>query len=157
MIEPDSTELWRILPLDAARVAEILAIEQRGYSHPWTEAIVRDTLKAGTACWGVVNPADELLAYAFFSMAVGEAHVLNLCVDPPLQGQGIGRYLMQHLIALAQAAYCTVVLLEVRRSNAGARRLYESLGFTTLGVRKGYYPAAQQQREDALVLGYEIV
>ncbi len=150
-------ELWRLQRLDAGRVPEILDIERRGYPFPWTEQIVRDSLRHGTACWGVLNPADQLLAYAFFSMAVGEAHVLNICVDPQQQGQGIGRYLMQHLLALAREELCTVVLLEVRRSNNAARRLYESLGFNTLGIRKGYYPAAENSREDALVLGYEIL
>lgn len=152
-----SAELWRIERLDAGRTPEILAIEERGYPFPWTERIIRDSFRYGTACWGVLAPDDSLLAYAFFSMAVGEAHVLNICVDPALQGQGIGRYLMQHLMQRARDELCTVVLLEVRRSNAAARRLYESLGFTTLGIRKGYYPAAGQQREDALVLGYEIL
>ena len=49
-----------------------------------------------------------------------------------------------------------MVLLEVRRSNKNARLLYESLGFATLGVRKGYYPQ-HEGREDALVLGYQIL
>lgn len=152
-----SGELWRLQRLDASRVPDILDIERRAYPFPWTEQIVRDSLRHGTVCWGVLNAADELLAYAFFSMAVGEAHVLNICVDPRQQGQGIGRYLMQHLLTLAREELCTVVLLEVRRSNSAARRLYESLGFTTLGIRKGYYPAAENSREDALVLGYEIL
>lgn len=152
-----SAELWRLQRLDLARVPEILEIERLGYPFPWTEQIVRDSFRHGNDCWGVLNPADELLAYAFFSMAVGEAHVLNICVDPVQQGQGLGRYLMQHLITEAREALCTVVLLEVRRSNQVARRLYESLGFATLGVRKGYYPAGGEGREDALVLGYEII
>lgn len=152
-----TAELWRLQRLDASRVADILDIERRGYPFPWTEQIVRDSLRHGTVCWGVLSPADELLAYAFFSMAVGEAQVLNICVDPAQQGQGIGRYLMQHLLELARSELCTVVVLEVRRSNNTARRLYESLGFTTLGVRKGYYPAAENSREDALVMGYEIL
>ena len=150
-----AAELWSIVPLDAARVPTILDIERHGYRYPWSEAIIRDCFKSGTGVWGVENASGELIAYAFFSMAVGEAHVLNLCVDPTVQGQGVGRYLMQHLITLARAALCTIVLLEVRRSNTAARRLYAGLGFAHLGTRKGYYPAAEG-REDALVLGYEI-
>ena len=151
------SELWRLCRLEAKRTPEILEIEQRGYPFPWTERIIHDSFRHGTDCWGVLAGDDSLLAYAFFSMAVGEAHVLNICVDPAVHGQGIGRYLMQYLMQLARDEGCTVILLEVRRSNSAARRLYESLGFTTLGVRKGYYPAGEQQREDALVLGYEIL
>lgn len=152
-----SAEPWRLQRLDASRTQDILDIEQRGYPFPWTEQIVRDSFRHGTDCWGVLGEDDTLMAYAFFSMVVGEASVLNVCVEPALQGQGIGRYLMQHLMQTAREAQCTIVLLEVRRSNAAARRLYESLGFTTLGVRKGYYPNGPQQWEDALVLGYEIL
>jgi ribosomal-protein-alanine N-acetyltransferase len=88
---------------------------------------------------------------------VGEAQLLNLCIDPDHQGQGWGRQLMQHLLAVARQEFCTIFLLEVRRSNTPARRLYESLEFKTLGVRKGYYPNGPGATEDALVMGYEFV
>ena len=90
------------------------------------------------------------------SMAVDEAHVLNLCVDPELQRQGLGRRLLHHLIKLARAANATIVLLEVRKSNLPAIRLYDAEGFKRLGIRKNYYPAAGG-REDAIVLGYDIL
>ena len=42
--------------------------------------------------------------------------------------------------------------LEVRTANARARRLYERFGFREIGIRRGYYPAAQGRREDAVVM-----
>ena len=147
----------RIERLDITRVAEIHAIEIRGYPYPWSDKIMRDSFKAGTACWGLLAADGRVLAYAFFSMAVGEAQLLNLCVDPDHQGKGLARALMQHLMTLAREEFCTILLLEVRRSNAAARHLYESLGFNTLGVRKGYYPNGAGATEDALVMGCEIV
>ena len=146
----------RIVVVKAARLPEVLAIEQRGYLFPWSERVLRDTFKSGTHCWGVEDEAGRLWAYAFVTLVAGEAQVLNVCVDPAAQGQGLGRMLMQHVMQVARDELCTIVLLEVRRSNHVARRLYERLGFATLGVRKGYYPAADSQREDALVLGHEI-
>jgi len=89
-------------------------------------------------------------------MAVDEAHVLNLCIDPSSQRLGLGRMLLEHMIMLARAANATIVLLEVRKSNKSAIQLYESQGFQRLGLRKGYYPA-DGGREDALVLGFDIV
>ena len=143
--------------LDITRVDALHAIELRGYPFPWSAKIMRDTFKAGTACWGLLDAHDQVLAYAFLSTAVGEAQLLNLCVDPDHHGQGHGRRMMGHLMQLAQDEFCTIFLLEVRRSNTAARRLYESLGFNTLGVRKGYYPNGEGMTEDALVLGHEFV
>ncbi len=142
--------------LGIAHLAVIHAIEQRGYPYPWSLKILQDTLKAGTACHGLIGHDDRLLAYAFVNTAAGEAQLLNLCVDPDHQGKGLGRRMMLHLLALAREEFCTILLLEVRRSNTPARRLYESLGFNTLGVRKGYYPNGPGATEDALVMGFEI-
>lgn len=146
----------RIEPLKLARVDEIHAIEQRAYPFPWSLKILKDSFKSGTPCWGAFDAENNLLAYAFFTHAVGELQLLNLCVAPEHQGKGLGRYLMRQLMAFAQAELCTIFLLEVRRSNTTARRLYESLGFNTLGVRKGYYPNGPGASEDALVMGFEI-
>jgi ribosomal-protein-alanine N-acetyltransferase len=139
-----------------SHLPQVLEIENRAYPFPWTEGIFRDCLKTGYSAWVVTNILGEVLSYALMSMAVGEAHVLNICVDPNQQRQGLGRFLMEHLVSLARAANCTIVLLEVRKSNKSAFKLYESMGFQRLGLRKNYYPA-QDGREDAIVLGLELV
>jgi ribosomal-protein-alanine N-acetyltransferase len=146
---------WQLAPMSVDHLPVILEIEQRAYPFAWTESIFRDCLKAGYSAWVVLGPRGDILAYSLMSMAVGEAHILNLCVDPTHHGQGLGRYLLDHLMQVARGADVNMMLLEVRRSNKAARRLYERAGFTTLGVRKGYYPA-HEGREDALVLSFEI-
>ena len=139
-----------------AHLPQVLEIERKAYPFPWSEGIFKDCLKTGYSAWVVTNTLGEVLAYALMSMAVGEAHVLNLCVDPDGQRQGLGRHLLQHLITLARAAHCTQVLLEVRKSNKAAFKLYEASGFVRIGLRKGYYPA-MSGREDAVVLSLELV
>lgn len=146
----------RLLPMHPAHLPQVLEIERRAYQFPWTEGIFNDCLRTGYSAWVLTNTLGEVQAYAMMSMAVGEAHVLNLCVDPDGQRQGHGRYLLQHLIGLARAAHCTQVLLEVRKSNKAAFKLYESSGFERIGLRKGYYPALSG-REDAVVLSLELV
>lgn len=148
-------ELWTLAPLQPGDVPRILEIERRAYPFPWTDGIFRDCLKVGYSSWMVVGPQGEVLSYALMSMAAGEAHILNLCVEPDYQGQGLGRFMLEHLLCIARNAGMTLILLEVRRSNARARRLYEGAGFSTFGVRKAYYPAVEG-REDALVLGIDI-
>lgn len=147
--------MWRLLPLSEDRLPEVLDIETRAYAFPWSEGIFRDCLKAGYSNWGVQSRAGTLAAYAVMSMAVGEAHILNLAVDPLLRRQGLARFLLSHLIQVARAAHTTVMLLEVRRSNKAAIQLYHGFGFQQIGTRRNYYPG-HDQREDAFVLALDL-
>ena len=151
--QPD--QLWNLRPMHVAYLPQVVDIEQRAYAFPWTEGIFRDCLNVGYSAWVVASPADEVLAYAVMSMAVGEAHVLNLCVEPAYHQQGLGRFLLTHLQQLARSAGMEIMLLEVRKSNAAAIALYQAMGFHKLGVRKAYYPA-RDGSEDALLLGYNL-
>ena len=148
-------QLWNLRPMTEAWLPQVLEIERRAYPFPWTDGIFRDCLKVGYSAWVVVSPSDEVLAYAVMSMAVGEAHVLNLCVEPAYHQQGLGRFLLSHLRDVARAAGMELMLLEVRKSNSAAIGLYQAMGFRKLGVRKGYYPASQGS-EDALLLGFDL-
>ena len=148
-------QLWNLRPMDEACVAQVIDIERRAYEFPWTEGIFRDCLNVGYSAWVVTSPGNEVLAYAVMSMAVGEAHVLNLCVEPAYHQQGLGRFLLAHLQAVARAAGMDLMLLEVRKSNTAAIALYLGVGFHKLGVRKAYYPA-RDGSEDALLLGYSL-
>ncbi len=147
---------WAILPMQALHLPQVLEIERRAYPFPWSENIFKDCLKAGYSAWVFMAVDGTIGGYALMSMAVDEAHVLNLCVDPLHQRCGYGHKLLKHLMKLARAAQATIVLLEVRKSNRPAIKLYESMGFQRIGVRKAYYPAPDG-REDALVLGYDIL
>lgn len=147
---------WVILPMQPAHLPQVLEIERRAYAFPWSENIFRDCLKAGYSAWVLCAADGSINGYTLMNMAVDEAHVLNLCVDPEYQRFGLGHKLLKHLMKLARAAQATIILLEVRKSNRAAIALYESMGFQRLGVRKSYYPAADG-REDALVLGFDIL
>ncbi len=138
-----------------ADVPAIMAIELKAYPYPWTEGIFRDCLRVGYQC-EVYLEGEVIVAYTVWSVAVGEAHVLNLCVAPWRQGQGIGRELLLHVIEQATARGAETLFLEVRPSNEPALRLYNSLGFHEIDRRRGYYPA-DQGREDALVMARHLV
>ncbi len=136
-------------------VDAVLAIEQRAYAFPWSAGIFRDCLRAGYGCWVLEHDAGHLLGYAILSVAAGEAHILNVCVDPAAQGRGHGRRLVTRLLDLARWHGARRVFLEVRPSNPVAIALYASLGFAEIGRRPRYYPAAGG-REDAVVMGREL-
>ena len=143
--------LWRLQPMNELHLKGVMDIERRAYEFPWTEGIFRDCLRVGYSSW-LVTSGPQILAYAVMSMAVGEAHILNLCVEPAHHQQGLGRFMLTHLKRLARSAGMDILLLEVRKSNSAAIALYSGMGFRRLGVRKGYYPAADG-REDAWLLG----
>jgi ribosomal-protein-alanine N-acetyltransferase len=132
-----------------ADVGAVADLENLSYMFPWSAGIFRDCLRVGYTC-RVVEAGDGLGGYAIMSMGAGEAHILNVCVRADLRGQSVGRRLMTWLLDEARRAGQSWVFLEVRPSNRPALLLYESLGFSQVGLRRGYYQAVGG-REDAVV------
>jgi len=139
-----------IRPMQEDDLPQVIEIERQSYPHPWTQVIFGDCLQAGYSCW-VSGRRGVIEAYGILSVAVGESHVLNICVRPESRQQGIGRKLLRHLVSVARRHEAEVIFLEVRPSNTTARALYEDEGFNELGNRRDYYPAGGS-REDALIL-----
>ena len=131
-------------------VPAVAAVERTAYAFPWSEGIFRDCLRVGYLC-RVADVDGEIVAYGIVAMGAGEAHILNLCVRSDLQGRSIGRQMLMLLLERSRQAAMEAVFLEVRPSNPHAIALYQSVGFTQVGLRKGYYQA-EGGREDALVL-----
>jgi [ribosomal protein S18]-alanine N-acetyltransferase len=131
-------------------VSPVVAIERAAYQFPWSEGIFRDCLRVGYVC-RVACLDDEVVAYGVMSVGAGEAHILNLCVNAHFRCRGVGRQLLRYLVDRARAAGMGEAFLEVRPSNTAAIRLYQSLGFEQVGIRRGYYQAIGG-REDAAVL-----
>jgi ribosomal-protein-alanine N-acetyltransferase len=137
-------------PMKESDLSDVMEIEHRSYPHPWTQMIFNDCLHAGYCCW-VVERQGIIEGYGIVSIAAGEAHLLNLCVRPESQRQGIGSKILQHLISIARRHEAEIIFLEVRPSNKAACALYRRTGFNELGTRKDYYPTGED-REDALIL-----
>ena len=131
-------------------VPYVLAVEQQAYQFPWTEGIFRDCLRVGYTC-RVLDIGGDVAGYGILSMGAGEAHILNVCVRAEYQCRGFGRKILLFLLERARAAGMSEAFLEVRPSNSAAIRLYQSMGFEPVGVRRGYYQALVG-REDASVL-----
>jgi ribosomal-protein-alanine N-acetyltransferase len=137
-------------PMLDADVPLVIGVERASYQFPWSEGIFRDCLRVGYLC-RVVMLDDELIGYGVMSAGAGEAHILNVCVRESARCRGVGRSLLRHLLERATAFGMGEAYLEVRPSNTAAIRLYQSLGFQQVGVRRGYYQAVGG-REDAAVL-----
>lgn len=93
-----------------------------------------------------------LVGFAEFMQVLDEGHLINIAIAPLWQRRGLGTLLLTGIWNEMRSLGCRHCLLEVRRSNVAAQRLYEGLGFGLDGVRKRYYPAqTNQPAEDALL------
>ena len=130
----------------------VLAIEVQAYTFPWTRGNFVDSIAAGYVTRALQAADGSLLGYFVAMPGFEEIHLLNLTVAPSHQRRGHARRMLAHLYALSREGGATAIWLEVRETNGGARQLYLSEGFVEAGRRRGYYPAPQGQREDAILM-----
>jgi len=136
-------------------VSMVSDIERRSYEFPWSHGVFRDCLLAGYQ--NIVLVRDHNVAgYGVLSIAAGEAHILNICVDPDYRSRGYGEKLLDELLFRARTASVRTILLEVRPSNERAIALYRKKGFHQVANRPAYYQA-NEGREDAAVLAKKLV
>jgi len=131
-------------------LAHVEAIETASYPFPWTRGIFQDCLRVGYTC-RVLLDGEARCGYGIVSIALEEAHLLNLCIHPDRRREGLAATLLEHLINEALLHRASRLFLEVRPSNAAAVALYRSRGFRVIGRRPGYYPD-RNGREDAVVM-----
>jgi ribosomal-protein-alanine N-acetyltransferase len=143
-------------PMQRSDLEDVYALEQSVYPHPWSMANFEDSLNSNYQAWILRDRDGDLLGYFLLMAVVDEAHLLNVAVSAEKQGQGLGRFLLNQAVACARGLGMESVLLEVRPSNTRALEIYERYGFQHIGRRKGYYPAANQQREDAIVMRFQV-
>lgn len=149
-----------LVPMTMDDVDEVHALECSVFPHPWSRANFSDSIQAGYDAWLLREAAGErggeLAGYFLLMYALDEAHLLDVAVAGKRQGAGLGRYLLDTLCARAKEMGAESVLLEVRPSNERALAVYRRYGFAEIGRRKGYYPAHEGKREDAIVMRHAL-
>jgi ribosomal-protein-alanine N-acetyltransferase len=129
---------------------EVIVIEKEVFLFPWTRGNFGDSISSGYHCY-VLELGGHIFGYGVMTISLDEAHLLTLSVTAGWQQEGWGEKLLQHFLCLAKEHHARSVFLEVRKSNLGAARLYERIGFTRIATRSGYYPA-MGGHEDAIVM-----
>jgi ribosomal-protein-alanine N-acetyltransferase len=129
----------------------ILGVERASFAAPWTERMFAEELRND---WSHVWVAEAPLAagpvgFTVFWVAFDEVHILNIAVAPAWRRRGIARELLRQIIGFSEMRTSAHIVLEVRPSNVGAIRLYQSFRFVSVGVRPRYYA---DNGEDALVM-----
>ncbi|TFZ02032.1 ribosomal protein S18-alanine N-acetyltransferase [Ramlibacter humi] len=138
-----------------ADLDSVLVIERAAYDHPWTAGNFADSLRSGYQ-GQVLRAGSELLGYFVAMKGVDEVHLLNLTVAPACQGQGWGRLMLDALALWSRGQGAQWLWLEVRMGNERAQKVYLRHGFRRVGERRGYYPALNGRREDAIVMSLKL-
>jgi ribosomal-protein-alanine N-acetyltransferase len=125
-------------------------IERAAFLSPWSHRAFLYELKENQNAVPLVATIDgKICGYIVAWMVTDELHIGTVAVDESWRRRGIGSMLVQKIFEMARKQRCTRAFLEVRRSNEGAQKLYEVLGFRAIGVRPNYYAP---QQEDAILM-----
>ena len=135
-------------------ISEVSDIERRSYDFPWSHGVFHDCLLAGYSCVVLVREV-RVVGYSILSVAAGEAHFLNLCVDPGFRQLGYGEKLLDEILSRVATEDVHEMFLEVRPSNEKAIALYRKKGFRQIASRPAYYQATEG-RESAAILSKRI-
>lgn len=134
--------------------SEMANIAQQAHSHPMSEQTIM-------SCFGHLYRVsgiyfDEVLAgFAIVHQIFEDATLMDICVAPNMQGQGLGKALLVSVIEDVKAHEASSLFLEVRASSMGARQLYLNCGFEQTGVRAGYYKTSMMGEDNQIRIGVE--
>ena len=141
-----------IIPLNKDHVAQIAGLEKLCFGDPWSEGSIASELDNPLSLWLVAEQDGAVCGYVGSQTVLDETDMMNIAVRPDCRRHGIAAALIDELIVRLKERGSHILRLEVRVSNAPAIALYDSLGFTQLGLRKNYY---RNPKENALILGKE--
>lgn len=130
-------------------IPQIMQIECSSFSTPWSEAAFFSEIHKPYSFSRAALSGDTIVGYICINYVLNECHILNLAVHPHFRRQGIATLLLAKAMKESRKRGCVFYYLEVRFSNTGARKFYESFGFRIVGTRKKYYVSPE---EDAALM-----
>ncbi|MEO1918066.1 MAG: ribosomal protein S18-alanine N-acetyltransferase [Candidatus Thioglobus sp.] len=126
----------------------VLTIERLVYDSPWSQAKFTDSLNNLKTLSSLLIIDEQVLGYFVATYSPNSVDLLNICIHPEHQHQGLGTQLFDYLIQQLQALSLNTIFIEVRASNKSALLFYQKLGFNVIDSRKKYY----SNGEDAKIL-----
>lgn len=136
------------VPADAEAVAEL---ERECFSSPWSEREILSTMSQDNAVFIVCTDRNSVCGYLGAYFAADEGYITNIAVTEDFRRCGIASALIERLKDEGKKLGLDFWTLEVRKSNLGARALYENVGFETVGIRPRFY---SKPTEDAVLMTY---
>ena len=153
-VTPENTNKFVFREISLGDLDGIVQIERAVNPFPWGEEALRDTI-ASSGHHLMSLREGRAVGFLLSSFVLDEAQLLLIGVSPDWQGVGVGGQLLKELIHRSQDQGQKLIYLEVRSGNERAIRLYRSLGFIDIGVRRDYYPGLVG-REDAIVMSLQL-
>ncbi len=154
-----NTGVFQIRSMGLEDIEQVQEIDRLSFALPWPKSSYKFEISDNfrSRCWVVEQqPPDgaaaRVVAMAVIWLVIDEAHIATIAVHPDYRGLGIGRRLMDVIIANAHQEKMLSATLEVRAGNRAAQDLYTSYGFVEVGRRPRYY---QDNQEDALIMTVE--
>ena len=138
-----------LINADERWLPAIAALERQCFSDPWSVEMLRPELPDDSHEFLLAVEGDKLIGYVGLMTVLDEGYLSNVAVASEHRRQGIAEALLKALLMRARARKLSFVTLEVRAGNTPAQTLYRKLGFTEVGVRRGYY---EHPREDAVLM-----
>lgn len=147
---PEDNKALAIRPMTTLDLDQVIEIERQSFREPWTktnfecEMLSQDLSESNVAVLG-----DRVLGYTVVWHQDEEVHLANIAVCEEYRERGIGKALVEYVLVRAKEQGARTIMLEVRESNLEARRLYETLGFRAVGLKRNYY---KKEKEDAVLM-----
>ena len=136
----------------AQTIEPIYQIEQNAQSHPMSQKVMLSCL--GKRYYNRSILVNGVIAGFYIAdFVIDESSLIEICIAPSFQGQGLGKLLLQHYIDNTLQRGGVSCWLEVRESNVAARKLYQALDFNEVDCRVNYYPT-ESGHEDAIIMSY---
>ena len=139
----------QIKPLTEEYVDQVCVLEEEAFSMPWHKESFLEMIRNKDACYLVGILEEQVVSSCGLRNIVGDGEITNVVTSKNMRGRGIARQMLLKLMEEGVKMGVEAFTLEVRKSNAGAIHLYESLGFVTEGIRRNFY---EEPVEDALIM-----
>lgn len=140
--------------MNSGDLPRVMEIERACFSVPWNEDMFRYQLEMEDVSENIVLLKNGcMVGYLIGWVIYDEIHILNVAVDPKERKQGFAGKMIERLIERGKSRGGGKVVLEVRKSNQPAQKMYKKYGFRVVDIREGYY---SETGEDALVMQLDI-
>lgn len=148
-MQPDNDNEYIIRQMDKKDIEQVERIEKEIFSIPWSAHSFEDAAMTKENIYLVCECNGAIAGYCGLWTVLGEGNITNMAVDKEYRKKGIGEALMKEMEKRGRQKDVDIFFLEVRQSNAAARRLYDKMGYKEIGTRKRFY---ERPVEDAIVM-----
>ncbi len=148
-MQPDNDNEYIIRQMDKKDIEQVERIEKEIFSIPWSAHSFEDAAMTKENIYLVCECNGAIAGYCGLWTVLGEGNITNMAVDKKYRKKGIGEALMKEMEKRGRQKDVDIFFLEVRQSNAAARRLYDKMGYKEIGTRKRFY---ERPVEDAIVM-----